>query len=240
MSRHLTQLSFLMMLMIALAGCRMCASPYDYCGPVFNDGGPNCDPLHRVNSAFGSACCEKSYAEETIVGHHGSDIEPGRYTEPKKPAAGKKSGVPIGIPKNAPNGTTGRAMEIERGNDGYRAVDPNDYLIPPGAAPGRFPDAPSIQPETPSGSGDVPSPFGAPAAPPTGTMNRLQRDDVDFDLEEIRRSDPSITNIEILSVEDESENAELFPPRTSFKTEPITPPQTQAIGSSGSTDSPWQ
>jgi len=44
----------LVSLVAASSGCMMCASPYDYCGPVVSEGcGPACtDPLYRAGSVL--------------------------------------------------------------------------------------------------------------------------------------------------------------------------------------------
>jgi len=36
------------------AGCRMCASPYDYCGPTYTGECGSCDPNYREGSRFSS------------------------------------------------------------------------------------------------------------------------------------------------------------------------------------------
>ena len=49
---------------IALSGCAMCQSPYDYCGPVMGPGGPNCDWGARRGSIF--APMDDSYVETPL------------------------------------------------------------------------------------------------------------------------------------------------------------------------------
>ncbi len=51
MARNLSMA--LVALALALTGCSMCQSPFDYCGPVAGpDGRPNCDFCARHTSAF--------------------------------------------------------------------------------------------------------------------------------------------------------------------------------------------
>ena len=45
---------------VSLAGCAMCQSPFDYCGPVMGPGGPNCDFGARRGSIY--APMDDSYA----------------------------------------------------------------------------------------------------------------------------------------------------------------------------------
>jgi hypothetical protein len=52
MPRRLLAAGFFLVLIVAAgSGCRMCDHPYDYCGPVF-DGhcGASCDPSYRAGS----------------------------------------------------------------------------------------------------------------------------------------------------------------------------------------------
>jgi hypothetical protein len=39
-------------LLAAGTGCRQCASPYDYCGPVLENTCSDCGAMHRAGSAF--------------------------------------------------------------------------------------------------------------------------------------------------------------------------------------------
>ena len=45
-------------LMATTAGCRMCADPYDYCGPLFTGDccGPPCAPYDRAGSILSGGC----------------------------------------------------------------------------------------------------------------------------------------------------------------------------------------
>jgi hypothetical protein len=53
------------------AGCRMCAHPYDYCGPVLSQGDCQvCMPGVRACSILmpgGSVCCDSSLAPEMML-----------------------------------------------------------------------------------------------------------------------------------------------------------------------------
>jgi hypothetical protein len=51
----------------ASAGCRMCASPYDYCGPVYSGNCRTCDRDYRLGSRFtDNANVHPTSAEQVI------------------------------------------------------------------------------------------------------------------------------------------------------------------------------
>jgi hypothetical protein len=58
-------------LLATTAGCRMCASPYDYCGPVLTgDACGPCAPGARACSILapgGQVCCDSQVPPGTIV-----------------------------------------------------------------------------------------------------------------------------------------------------------------------------
>jgi len=51
-----TMLAWSVVVLVAVtAGCRMCASPYDYCGPTYTGECGSCDPYYREGSRFSQA-----------------------------------------------------------------------------------------------------------------------------------------------------------------------------------------
>jgi hypothetical protein len=56
--------SFLIGLVAAAAGCRMCASPYDYCKPTFTgQPGEDCSPIARAGSILTGSVAPVQSAE---------------------------------------------------------------------------------------------------------------------------------------------------------------------------------
>ena len=57
-------------LLVLTAGCRMCAHPYDYCGPtVTGEGCQECLPTARACSILSpgvGACCDSEVVPETL------------------------------------------------------------------------------------------------------------------------------------------------------------------------------
>ena len=60
-----TLASITLSLVAMAAGCRMCASPYDYCGPVFTDGG--CGPCGAVRAGSILSGTMEPIAEGPII-----------------------------------------------------------------------------------------------------------------------------------------------------------------------------
>jgi len=72
MYRALLSLAVLV-LVVPLAGCTMCAHPYDECGPTFTGGcGQSCDPDARAGSILASST--GSVVTESISGVEGEVI----------------------------------------------------------------------------------------------------------------------------------------------------------------------
>jgi hypothetical protein len=70
-----------------LAGCCMCAAPYDYCAPTFTGQcGEDCRPHARVNSAFsgpGALGFEPTLATEGPMEMQGVEMQGGELPNPQ-------------------------------------------------------------------------------------------------------------------------------------------------------------
>jgi len=83
--------------LIAMSGCAMCASPYDYCGPTFTmEPGQTCHPLARANSRL-SPPLETA---EPAVAHHTVAPSPTIAPRPQQatPTQPKQPSDPLPIP----------------------------------------------------------------------------------------------------------------------------------------------
>lgn len=65
--------------MTALTGCRVCSSPYDYCGPVNSMGGGDC------GSCGGSSCDPLHRSGSTLNGYSGGRVYDGYYSGTAQP-----------------------------------------------------------------------------------------------------------------------------------------------------------
>ena len=221
MPHFLFRFSIPLLLVSLLTGCRMCGSPYDYTGPLCS--GKNCDwtcdPMYRAGSIFSNGAFVhenpyKSHPQATQHGCQNCGPSPGRTVPQETSSDGRQQGKQhggIGIPDGMPNGhgIVPELPETPEEPDEHRFIPPN---LPPLDQP--------LRPETRSAT-----PFDANS---TG-----------IDWDELRREDPSITDIEIINVEEEIGHhfpVEATPsPKagSAFKTSPIkvAPPQRQQANS---------
>lgn len=221
---------------LSAAGCRMCSSTYDYCGPTYDGRGPECacDPLYRAGSIIypcGAAvegCQSCSFGVSTtqsqIRTYGDTATTTSTFTSPSGRGTGtvQGAGKRVAVPQDVPNG-----------NDSYDGIyepdDAGDYTVPP------LPERQWVTP--PNGTHRLPNtPQSNPAdATFNSTINQPRRlpasqEDFGLTLEELRREDPSITNVEIISVEelDATENLKAEEPR------PLSDGRTRYA------DTPWQ
>jgi hypothetical protein len=61
----------LVAILYAVAGCRMCSHPYDYCGPVYDRGCQSCCPPERAGSVL------EATAQPSPEAAQGPDAAPG-------------------------------------------------------------------------------------------------------------------------------------------------------------------
>jgi len=182
---------FIVLAFVSLVGCRMCGSPYDYCVPAHTsrtDDYRDCDVFYRAGSIFwnnDAGCAEYDGMDVDFVadrsvnaGNFGktTPIESKRPTlrtlEPKK--LDKPS---IGIPsKSAAPSPNGTLPEEFRPFEQQVPSSPNLPISPPPTVPPSLTPMPFDQTRNQGG-------------PP-------------ITIEELRRLDPSVTDIRILNVED--------------------------------------
>lgn len=95
--------------LVLTAGCRMCAHPYDYCGPTFTGrGGEPCAANARQGSIL-------SPAGEPGVGY---EVPPGRLMpmagEMAGPAPGVEEAVKTAVPRRQPRRAVRPAQYVPR------------------------------------------------------------------------------------------------------------------------------
>jgi len=185
MFRLITPLSLLSLLLCSI-GCRMCDTPYDYCIPAYIDRPEDfrgCGPMYRAGSVLGSdgdAIRQTAYYEESNLYNNAGNYGVLRALVPGYPAS--NSGDGISEPRIPFDDT----------------MPSIDDLInrPRGISPG--PVVPPVVPRPipPSGD-DSPVPFSPNdrAIPPTGG-------DLPITLEELQRLDPTVRDLQIISIED--------------------------------------
>ncbi len=206
-------------------GCRMCGSTYDYCGPTYTGDAwdPAGDPMYRANSILsptngegiglfaGDDCidCKKGAAATPTMPMKlgaGGPAKPGFSTKTQG------GGSRIAVPSVAPNGSAPGFGEIMD-----ESTDPNEYTVPPGnlnwQSPDSKPQPEPLQPEPLQPEPLQPEPVrpNTPSTPfrpgmtqsdPYGNLS--ESEDFSISLEELRKEDPSIMNVRILGVEEQS------------------------------------
>lgn len=183
-------LVFPFFLVICSVGCRMCGPQYDYCMPAYTgrtEDYRGCNPLYRAGSIFncyGDAIVddEGQIIRATNAGNFGTITPMGRvHSVPSR--LEPRSETPIGKPSLAPTSNGNNNIE-----------DPENTL--PGIEDllqERTPVKPAIPTVNPPITRQVPAetiPFSAQSGEPT------------FTIEDLRRLDPSVTDIKILNIED--------------------------------------
>lgn len=117
-----------------LAGCRMCASPYDYCGPTYgvencDDGcgccGTGCSMTDRRGSILSHGAydmdgmgCDDGAWQDGAMYHDGQSMpQDGQIIY-----EGSPSGAPSSAPSSAPSGAPSAAPAEEIPNEAMRPV----------------------------------------------------------------------------------------------------------------------
>lgn len=187
-------------------GCRMCDTPYDYCISAHIDR-PNdfrgCGPLYRAGSILsgdGNGVCQTAYYEESNLFNNA-----GSYGVTTLVSASQ-------TPQTLPRENQGGREWISDPHDSPDTSVPSveDLIIrrrretSPERAPIQPPTRPKIAP-MPQDDGStiesIPfSPNDELAPPPRVPPNRT--DDLPITLEELQRLDPSVRDIQIISIED--------------------------------------
>jgi hypothetical protein len=203
----------------------MCCTPHDYriTGYVERyDDYRGLDPMYRAGSILGHGANQTYIGDAYYVGSTGDYFNnAGNYgvTTPVSTVPPSLGPIEIthpgheqiiGIPERAPENGGGIIETPGRGN-GSRVPTLDDLLGPRGMLPTPQPIiTPPTRPNVipPSLDDDAPIPFapgdaldGEPVAPPK-TAPTKSESDPPITLEELRRLDPSIQDVQIISIED--------------------------------------
>ncbi|MDR3197506.1 MAG: hypothetical protein LBU34_06500 [Planctomycetaceae bacterium] len=176
-------------LIICSIGCRMCGTQYDYCTPAYTgrvEDYRGCDPLYRAGSIFN--CYGNEIADEegqiiraTNAGNFGVTTPVNRaYSDPSR--LEPRSETPIGRPTLAPTPNGNNTDEPENTLPGIEDLIRETIPVKPAIPAVNPPVTRQVPVET--------IPFTAQSGEPT------------FTIEDLRRLDPSVTDIKILNVED--------------------------------------
>ncbi len=171
----------------------MCGSQYDYCTPAFTsraDDYRGCDAYYRSGSIFrsGEFDCDEDGNVEFIgdrsmnAGNFGmtTPVETKRPTpqtlEPKK--LGKPS---VGIPSTSPAPSP---------NSNYsNGIPPENNVLP-------------FENQIPSSPPPPPAPSTGPRGFESPSLDQTRGNGPNITIEELRRLDPSVTDVRILNIED--------------------------------------
>ena len=182
---------FIVLAFVSLAGCRMCGSSYDYCVPAHTsraDDYRGCNVFYRAGSIFwqGDSVCN-GYGETDIEFVTDRSINAGNF------------GVTTPVESKRP---TPRTLEPRKPDRPPIAIPPKSAAPPPNGDPTK--NAHPFEEKTPSLPNFPVLPL--PMAPSDFTpvpFDQLQNQDgPPITIEEIRRTDPTVTDFRILSVED--------------------------------------
>ena len=201
----------LLPLLLFSAGCRVCNTPYDYCIPAYIDRPDDfrdCGPMYRAGSAVdggGVGIAQAAYYEEVDIynnaGNYGMTTPIASAIIPADPATTQRHrDLRIAIPPqdiddwNWGTEPGNRIPSVRELLDRPRRAAPMPMpIIPPGRSPyfDDKEDGETIHPFTPS-DGVVPLPNTFPATPIDSPIT----------LEELRRLDPTVSDVQIISIED--------------------------------------
>jgi hypothetical protein len=212
----------LLSLLLCSVGCRMCCTPHDYriSGYVDRyDDYRGFDPMYRAGSILGNGTCQTVIGDACYVGDTGDFYtNAGNYGVTTPVSAVHRSfntfepqpemqSPPIGIPPQIPG--NGDMITIPRSDAPHSRVPTVEDLLsrPRGMMPIQQPIIPPSRPKAvqptddPSGEVIPFSPNDAPVVPPSSLPTILDTDSP-ITLEELRRLDPSIRDMQIISIDD--------------------------------------
>jgi hypothetical protein len=181
----------LVTLISSSVGCRMCGTGYDYCMPAYIGRAEDyrgCDTLYRAGSIFSGTNEEISDSEGQLIratnaGNFGVTVPVDRVRlNPSR--LEPHSGSPIGRPSLAPS-PNGNNNDDEPEN----FIPEIEELLRQDTTPIK-PTFPTINPPTTRQTSIETIPFSAQSGEPT------------FTVEDLRRLDPSVTDIKILNIQD--------------------------------------
>ena len=215
MSRFVLSLC-LLSLILGSVGCRMCCTPHDYRLSTYID---RCDdyrgfnPLYRAGSILGGYGTNPMVMGDAVyVGNIGDYYNnAGNYgvTTPVSHVRQMQMGPEqtIGIPQTGPEGTVEPPGYEINGNDipsvdQLRERDPRRPL--PYPSPIMPPGIPRVAPPS-LDDGAIPfapSDGDEPLTPPRTVPSPIMDSDPPITLDELRRLDPSIQDLQIISIED--------------------------------------
>ena len=229
----------LLPLVLSSVGCRMCQSPYDCCIPAYIDRSDDfrgCGPMYRAGSIFtsnGSGSCQTVAGEVMYVGNTGEFYSnAGNYgiTMPVV-SMGRRSTDPYEIRLEQDRSTIAKPRQIPE-----QIIEPH----PLAPLPESLETVPSIEdlikqprretmpspmmpmPITPPAKpkGSIPSfddtpietlPFTpSEEAEPSNLLPITTDMDMPITLEELRRLDPSVQDLQIISIEDAAAGTFLY------------------------------
>ena len=209
----------LLSLLLASAGCRMCLTPHDYrlTGYVERHGDyRGFHPHYRAGSIFGGYQIDGDlyhnagdYGMTTPVVLVDRQPDPDMFRE-------YPTDIPRQVPQNdliiappRPNGAGGSppggVPSIQELIDRQRSTIPGNRQVIPPAIPEQPPspfdhvpgDAIPFSPND-----EVPAPFGGENIVPPSTIPNFFETDLPITLEELQRLDPSVHDLQIISIED--------------------------------------
>ena len=179
---------FILLVFVSLVGCRMCGSPYDYCVPAHtsrNDDYRGSNVSYRAGSIFWQG-------DSTCYGHDGTDVE---FVADRSMNAGNW-GMTTPVEPKRPTPRILEPRKLERPPIG---IPPKSATPSPNGDPvddhGPFTDQTPILP-------DLPPSIMPPDFTPTPLGQPKNQEIPPITIEELRRTDPTVTDFRILSVED--------------------------------------
>ena len=213
----------LVFLSVCSVGCRMCCTPYDYRVSGYIDRSDDYrgfDPMYRAGSIFGQGTCPVVCGDTYFVRDTGDLYNnAGNYGVTTLVSAVHRDYVPtesspqtnsgsIAIPQRSPENN---GMTIDPSRNGIDSVPTIQDLIkqPRGTTPVPEPITPPARPKVVLPPVDDPSietipfsPSDQPRIVPPGMLPTQRDTELPITLEELRRLDPSIKDVQIISIED--------------------------------------
>ena len=172
---------FFVFAFVLLVGCRMCGSPYDYCVPAHthrSDDYRGCNVFYRAGSIFWN------------VGSTDAGADIGFVTD-----------------RSVNAGNFGTTTPIESNRPTQRMLEPRKLDRPTIGIPHKS-AAPPLNGTEDSQPFNVPAPGEHPVSPPPTGFTPIPFDQTQnqvgpsITIEELRRLDPTVTDVRILNVED--------------------------------------
>lgn len=185
-------------------GCRMCGSPYDYCVPSYTDRCDDyrgCDPLYRAGSILYGG--DGEFVDASVNAGNFGRIVPVDTRRPRS-QGGTRGPTRIGMPETTHGQdqidyTPPSMQELLKGG----GTSPLEPFAPGSENLFEVPNVPQSEPipVTPPATMPPAIPPGIPT--PAEPMPFVSGNAVsDITVEELRRLDPSITDVKILNIDD--------------------------------------